>query len=71
MKTKFFLLIGLLVFAGVVWDQNEDRQSKVAAKEAKVKKNGGFGTISGCNESGAPHGRTHDFSYARIHTDSC
>jgi len=38
MKTKFFLLIGLLVFAGVVWGQNEDRQSKVAAKEAKVKK---------------------------------
>ena len=38
MKTKFFLMIGLLVFAGIVWSQNEDRQSKEAAKEAKVKK---------------------------------
>lgn len=38
MKTKFFLLIGLLVFAGMVWSQDEDRQSKVVVKEAKVKK---------------------------------
>ena len=38
MKTKCFLLIGLLVFSGVVWCQNENRQSKKAAKEAKVKK---------------------------------
>jgi D-Tyr-tRNAtyr deacylase len=38
MKTKFFLLTGLLVFVGIVWSQNEDRQSKMAAKEAKVKK---------------------------------
>jgi len=38
MKTKFFLLMGLLVFAGIVWSQNESRQSKAAAKEAKVKK---------------------------------
>ncbi|MBP1640105.1 MAG: hypothetical protein H6Q17_1688 [Bacteroidetes bacterium] len=38
MKTKCFLLIGLLVFSGIVWSQNENRQSKKAAKEAKVKK---------------------------------
>jgi archaellum component FlaF (FlaF/FlaG flagellin family) len=38
MKTKCYLLIGLLVFSGIVWSQNENRQSKKAAKEAKVKK---------------------------------
>lgn len=38
MKTRFFLMIGLLVFAGIVWGQNENRQSKASIKEAKVKK---------------------------------
>lgn len=38
MKTKFFLLTGLLVFAGIVSAQNENRQSKQAAMEANVKK---------------------------------
>lgn len=38
MKTKIFLMTGLLVFAGIVSGQNENRQSKSAATAAKVKK---------------------------------
>lgn len=38
MKTKLFLFTGLLVFAGFVSAQNENRQSRAAAMEAKVKK---------------------------------
>jgi hypothetical protein len=38
MKTRIFLLTGLLVFAGFAFGQKETRQQKAAALEAKVKK---------------------------------
>jgi hypothetical protein len=38
MKVKFFFLMGLLVFSGMVFGQTETKQSKKEAMEAKVKK---------------------------------